>query len=1230
MSIRMEEAAREVFVFPASHAQQRLWFISQLVPDSPLYNVDAAIRVSEPFQCDVLERAIGEIVRRHESLRTTFHEIDGQPHQVVVPHLFVPMRVIDLRTWQAEQRESVTLQLASEEAQQPFDLKTGPLIRTSLIRLGDREEIFLLTLHHIVSDGWSMDVFFRELDVIYRAFLQNKPSPLPELTVQYADFAVWQREFLEHEQGQLAYWKEKLKDLPDLEFPTDRPRPAAQSYKGGTLHLLLPKALHRRLRALSSEEGVTLFMTMLAAFQTLMHRYTGADDLVVATFIANRNRAEIEPLIGFFVNALVLRTDVSGDPTFRQLLGRVRDVALEAYANQDVPFEKLVEEMAPKREMGRNPLFQISLQVFTREVPIAADEDDRPFRIEKGTANIDLALDISDSSQGLELRTEYSADLFDRETVERIVEHYQRTLESVVENPNQRLSEVSLLSPGERQQLLVAWNPEAAELPGPECVHELFELQAAAMPSVVAAVLGDRQIAYGDLERCANQLGHYLGGLGVRPGTMVGICAERSFAMLVAILGVWKAGAGYVPLHPDYPVKRLRHLVEEMQSPLILTQERFASRFASWQGVNTILLDGWHEAWADQPPSAPAPLARAEDVAYVIYTSGSTGQPKGVLVPHRSPANYLKFVQKVLPLSLGDRVLVKYSFSFDVSVWEMFGPLMAGATLVMVEDGREADVRHQIELVQHHCVTMADLPPALLRLWLEDDQFDQCSSLRRVICGGETLPAPLMEEFLRRSGAELYNFYGPTEAGISSTYWQCRYAPDMASVPIGRPLDNTLAFVLDRRLQPAPIGVPGELYLGGVQLAIGYAGDQALTRDRFLVHRLSTSLEGPACRLYRTGDRARWRRDGTLEFLGRQDYQVKIRGFRIELGEIESKLKQHPAVVDAVVTIEVPTSPEASSQAEELFRQITEVDPQLTEMLLAELSRLTDPEVEFLLQYETRPEEKGRTMIRKQSAFDVFLRIHDDAFIQPPQENQRNWTLQRAMDEFVDDLRHLDEVSLRFVKGSDRAEIRHDFQTSRAQDDGTQLIIENQQVMQDWERPLMKAMADIVAAAHGDVLELGFGMGISADYIQQARVRSHTIVECNDDVAAACEKWRARYPGRDIRLVKGRWQEVLDQLGQYDGILFDTYPIEEQEFIDTVLNSITFAEHFIPHAARLCRKGGVFSYYSNEIDSFSRRHQRLVLQHFESLTLSVVRGLQPPADCHYWWAASMVAVKAVR
>jgi amino acid adenylation domain-containing protein len=893
-------------VAPLSFAQERLWFLDRLEPGSTTYNMPWPLRLRGTTDTGALERALGEIVRRHESLRTVFREVDGAPVQVVVPFGGFALAAHDLSTLPEAEREAEMRRRITDEGARPFDLAAGPLFRASLLRLGENDHVLLLSMHHIVSDEWSMGVLSRELAALYEAYRDGRESPLPELAVQYADYAAWQREQLEGEalDRQLGYWRERLADAPALlELPTDHPRPAVQTFRGATERIHLPVEVLEQLRALARQEGATLYMVALAAFQALLSRYSGSEDVVVGSPIAGRGRNEVEGLIGFFVNTLVLRTDVSGDPTFRALLGRVREVTLGAYDHQEVPFEKLVAELQPERSLSHAPLFQVSftLQDAQESANVLAALSTE--RVDAGfaSAKFDLSLTVAATQRGLRCGLSYATDLFERDTVERMLGHLSRVLEQVAADADVRLSRLELLGQDERALVLDAWNRTAAEVPADLCIHQLFESQADRTPDAVAVRFEADSLTYAELNARANRLARHLRGRGVGAEVRVGVLMERSLEMVVSLLAVLKAGGAYVPLDAGLPAERLAYMLDDSGVAVLLTQERLRGILPA-SGVPALDVDAAWDSVARDGAENLAPVVTPSNVAYVIYTSGSTGRPKGVMNQHRGVVNRLVWMQAQFGIGADDVVLQKTPFGFDVSVWEFFWPLQQGATLVMARPDGHRDPLYLQEVIEREGVTTLHFVPSMLQPFVEAVEDGRCASLRDVVCSGEALPPALVRRFYDRFAGPvvLTNLYGPTEAAVDVSWWACPREDVSGVVPIGRPVWNTQLYVLDAALQPVPVGVPGELYIGGVQVARGYQGRSAMTAERFVPDPFSA--EGGA-RLYRTGDRARWRMDGAIEYLGRLDFQVKIRGFRIELGEIEAALRQADGVRDCTVVV---------------------------------------------------------------------------------------------------------------------------------------------------------------------------------------------------------------------------------------------------------------------------------------------------------------------------------------
>lgn len=897
---------------PLSFAQQRLWFLDRLEPNSPLYNITAAFRLNGPLNIAALEHSLNEMVRRHQILRTTFAKAaDSQPVQVVAPALAIPLEVVELQRLPEPDREPEARRLAAAEARRPFNLARGPLLRACLFRLAPKTHLFQLTMHHIISDGWSMGVFNRELSALYPALAAGRNSSLPPLPVQYADYAIWQREWLRGStlSTQLAYWQQQLgRDLPVLQLPADRPRPRVQTHNGKRYTFTLPPSLVAALKALCRQENVTMFMALLAAFQALLHRYTGQSKIPTGSPVANRRLPELEDLVGFFVNTLVFCTNCTGNPTFRQLLGRVRETALGAYAHQDLPFEQLVEHLKPERNLSHSPLFQVMFVWQNSpgpplELPGIRAE---PVKIERGTAKFDLTLFLEESAAGLTAALEYNTGLFEAATITRMAGHFQTLLSGAVAHPGQRLADLPLLTPNERQQLLVTWNSTRRDFAGmqPACLHRLFEAQTRRTPNATALVFEDTRLTYRQLNRRANQLARYLQAKGAGPEMIVGVCMERSAEMVVALLGVLKAGAAYVPLDPDLPPERLAFMLSDTRAALLLTQQRLVNSLPPNRPQPVCLDTDWANIAPYSPENLPVAVSE-QNLAYVIYTSGSTGRPKGVLVPHRGIVNRIAWTQDILNLTPADRVLQKTPLSFDVSVWEIFLPLLTGACLVAARPGGHRDSRYLLQTIVEQQITLAHFVPSMLALFLAEPGLEACNrTLKHVWCGGEALSPELREQFFARLDARLYNGYGPTEASVGVTYHKCNRNRKQQAVPIGRPQANNQVYLLDSALQPVPVGVPGELYIGGVSLARGYLGQPGLTAEKFIPHPFSPQ---PGARLYKTGDIARYRPDGAIEFLGRVDHQVKVRGYRIEPGEIETVLAGHPAVQKAVVIVREDT-----------------------------------------------------------------------------------------------------------------------------------------------------------------------------------------------------------------------------------------------------------------------------------------------------------------------------------
>jgi amino acid adenylation domain-containing protein len=896
--------SHSVPLLPLSFAQERLWFMHQLAPDSAFYNLQIDIPLSFPVDEGVWRRVLTEIVQRHEILRTTFAVADGQPVQQVLSAMELPAPCVDLRELPIESREEAAQRLAAEDAGRPFDLTQGPLLRALLVRLTDEAYVFFLTMHHIVTDGWSMDLLTHEIAVLYEAFAQDEPSPLPELPIQYADFAAWQRQTLTHDAlaGQLAYWKGQLDGHTSLELPTDHARPPVPSYQGGFQSQTTPPQVIEGLRRLGRKEGATMFMVLLAAFQVLLMRYSGQDDIVVGTPIANRNRPEIETLVGFFVNTLVMRGRLSGQPGFREFLRQVRETALSAYANQDLPFEKLVEVLHPQRDLSRNPLFQVmfvlqssvgqrsgpGLPPSYQSAPSAAGE------VSYGSSKFDLTLYLAEDEGGVSAIFEYSTDLFADDTIARLITHWQMLLRSISASPDTPVTRLPILPPSERSLLLTEWNRTATPYPREATVVELFNRQALSTPDAVALNGVEGQLSYRQLSQRSQRLAQWLVAHGAQVGDLIGLSLVRSMDMVIALLAILRAGGAYLPLDPAYPAARLDRMINDAKPRLVLSHSNCA---AATQRHKPALIDQLDLPEGD---AAPAVLIGPESLAYVLYTSGSTGAPKGVRVTHR---NVVRLVRETNYCEFGpDEVFLMLApLQFDASTFEIWGALLNGARLEIVPAGQPS-LEGLAACIERGGVTTLWLTASLFHQMVEA-HLGSLWRVRQLLTGGDVLaPRPCQRVLDELPGCTLINGYGPTETTTFAACHRMQHGERLGSqVPIGHAVSNAQLYVLDGEGQLAPIGVPGELFIGGDGVAAGYLHDAELSAARFVANPFAPA-NSPQ-RLYRTGDQVRIRGDGVLEFLGRRDHQVKLRGFRVELGEIEAVMRRHPLVRDACVVL---------------------------------------------------------------------------------------------------------------------------------------------------------------------------------------------------------------------------------------------------------------------------------------------------------------------------------------
>ncbi len=1001
---------------PLSPAQERFWFLEQLSHGSAINHVPVALRLQGVLHIEALSLAVNEIIRRHEVLRSRFVLHHSHPVQITDSCVNCPLPVDDLHSIPTSSREEDLRRRINEDAHRPFDLIAGPLVRARLFRMDEQDHVLSVTCHHIVTDGWSMGILKNELAALYQAFKNGQSSPLPALPCQYSDVACSPRSTAAEAewQRQIAYWRKRLEEVPALlTLPNDYPRPDVQGYRGARHGWTLPADLVHQLKAVGVKERSTLFMTLLAAFNLLVSRYSTQTDFCIGTPVANRHQRQSEQLIGCFVNTVALRADLSGNPTLSELFTRVKTTVLEAHAHQTVPFERLIDELGIAKNLGHTPLFQVMfvLEDSSSDIRQLADLEASRMDLSTGTSVCDLTLEMAQRADGtIAAWFEYSTDLFAASTIVRMAHHFQELLQRMVTFPDGPLSEMSMLSPSERQFVLIDCNQTQHPYPDTACLHELFETQVRQTPNAPALIDENQVYTYATLNAHANRCARLMQQEGIGPEARVGLCLYRSFEMAVGMLACLKAGATYVPIDPQYPDERKITILQDAKPGMILTHSSLLDLLPQ-QSAPVVSLDNqWNET-AELVDENLLSGTHPENAAYLLYTSGTTGRPKGTAVTHRALVNHATAMVQRYELTPTDRVLQFASVSFDVAVEECFPTWLAGGTVVLRPHEPVPAFSDFHVFIHAHRLTVLNLPTPYWAGWTEE--FEQAClvlspSLRLVIVGSENALPDDLRRWQRIAGSRVgwCNSYGPTEATITASV----YVPDanvdwsgMRTVPIGRPIANVELYVLDGHLQPVPVGVTGDLYIGGLGLARGYHHVPALTADLFIPHPFAERI---GARLYRTGDRVRRRGDGNLEFWGRSDDQIKIRGFRIELADIESHLRQHPQVKQARVFFE-------SGAPTDWTSGLNRLSDGEQGALLEEIEAIPATEAQWLYDMESDAEERRKTVIQRKPEFDVYLKINKGEFLTPPKPNQRNWLLRRALDEFSDDLLALDDLAKR-------------------------------------------------------------------------------------------------------------------------------------------------------------------------------------------------------------------------
>ncbi len=1261
--------AEEREYYPLSSAQKRLYILSRWEEVGTGYNMPSVLEIRGRISPERLETSVRRLLQRHETLRTSFHLIAGEPVQKVHDAHGIP---VEIQRLSLEKGEGGKEGEESKEGKggevvkrfiRPFDLSRVPLFRTGLVDLPGDRGLLLWDMHHITADGTSKALLMDDFAALY--YGETPPPP----AVRYVDFALWQRRWFEGGglDSQETYWLDLYHDaatIPRLPLPLDFPRPAVLDFEGDAHVFYLEAPDARRFRHAGSGGGdaPTLYMNLLAAFNVLLYKYTGQEDIITGAMTAGRRRADLQDVAGMFINTLPLRNRPRGETTYLDFLQEVKHHFLDALENQDLPFETLVEKLNLERNPAHHPLFDVCIvlqniagsQTGMDRFKRADDIEFSPYEFGAGISQFDMSMEVFEEEDGgVRFRLEYRTRLFEAATIRRFARHFLTLLRHIGAAPGSTLAHLSMLTEEEKQRALADFTRPPVPYPADKSLYRLFEDQAGKTPDRVALtgpepVFGEARegapasITYRRLMRDVENAAAFLRTQkGVRPGEYVGVAMKPCNAGAAVILGILKTGAAYVPIDPHLPPLRAGKIIKDAGIRLVIGNRGSAS---APPGAAHISAETLLAPLPGPPQTEPCP-AHPLGPAYVLYTSGTTGAPKGVLVDHPAVVNIVSWFARAYDMGPGTHLLQLTGYTFDPSVEDIFSTLLHGAVLHTAAEGTIASSRLFSGYVLQHEIQIVDFVPSLLHDLLAP--VEKLPSLRTIIVGGEPLEQDIKDR-LSAKGYNLYNHYGPTEVTVDALAWPCAPGP----VLLGQAVANMKCLILDKDMQPTATSIPGQLHITGPGIARGYLNQPELTAERFAAlppaalrgplrgEHQGAAPPGPPTgkkgdrqeiappsppSFYRTGDLVRRLPDGNIQFLGRMDRQVKIRGLRVELQEIEAVIKQHPAAEEALVLpADHPLA--APSGGKDISPALLEDPAALARTLLETCG--ADQLDQALA--EVKAEEEHETFIARTPDFEVSIKLTGGEFILPRGENRRNWTIRRVLEEVKDDLYHLDRQTKSFVRGSHRPTMTREWETTRAEYDQSRLIIDGQQVMQDWERPLMHEMARVATEGHGDVLEIGFGMGISASYMVEMRVRSYTVVECNDDVARFFEEWRKQYPDVPTRLIQGRWEDVADQLGEYDAVFFDTYPLDEEDFYRHVIESITFAQSFFPTAARCLRKGGVFTYYTNEIDTFSRRHQRLVLEHFDTFSLSVVKSLKPPPDCNYWWADSMVLVKCIK